>query len=844
MPSSSSSPYPYVVSPEAVPARSGLAPEVDPVYRALHPLPGEVEEGEFDAYIDAQRSEVRQIVANAVGKEADPRYQEAIVRTGAIFEELMYGLPGDPLPEELAVVQDQHGNKHLDFHLDSPLQAETYSYVINNLLMPAGLGEHLQHNRDTIEMSEDQIKHHLVEVVQATPEFAFLLSFQAEPPTEQVDQPLNAFWRQVKEAQAEQTIRDQIGLPRPASLVTQPGADRALRKAHQDIDDMTAPRAEKKEVTPEDPLIKFYTHVLDVLSESLRQKGWGTECLGPAQPMGEGRLLVAGVGGELQRRWLGDLREDTSLMPERRTHDGFPYPAALWAKVTATAVKEILFNFEDYNTYQELLDKVTDDAAGLLYTQLLNTMSQERAGNLHKKFDDPRLLPWLRQPDGPVFDADQVRDRRSITQFGYRSPAPGSRFTTRDEMRRLQRQTFAHVVKRPWPADRPESPRIIQTVSRGKYTPDFDPADADMIIAFREDVGVTHPNYGLVAGQPVITGYKTIGHDAEYNRWGFARREEHDPHSPAHIALPEREAMRVIDRYRDLGLVSLANSLERQDQPTVEQLRKLLSRQRYAFADEVKEPDKIRGTWEDYRDLVWKGRLHVQCDSASDFLNLALDEMFGPASVDRIEGYVLPGQTRRINSVPHAQSVLYRGDNSHILDATPSRVDRNWGLMGVGVPRGGLLKDIVSVVPLSRRRKAPASQLLQPIEVPPLQPLDSSANRVMQRGRESHAALHNLEQQLAVIYDAPVARMYERVGQLPATHPLRRTVAAARLAVRGEIDQQEAAILSGYLDAHAETGQLAPDTLAILRGTARRMDAFVPESLPPRHPDPPQDFVT
>ncbi|HSX15174.1 MAG TPA: hypothetical protein VLF40_00075 [Candidatus Saccharimonadales bacterium] len=387
----------------------------------------------------------------------------------------------------------------------------------------------------------------------------------------------------------------------------------------------------------------------------------------------------------------------------------------------------------------------------------------------HENVWDLDAVGALLLPEGGVLTAQSkvLLDQKYGNQARYANVTSnqGTHVLTRDHMRKLREKRLGNIRT---------DLSIFSGVGRVVF-----------FITPKEDAQLSWPydHRGITlttqyemedAGKlPFIPGAVLVGAN-RYGEYYFSPADK-DPYATCRVPISGRHQRKLVRRYRELGLDSLATRVDSYSDLTVEALREAIEAEsEYLMTDKyigsIYNPEKMR--LDDFKDFVIGGRAQLQCTGAHNFLRLSLEVAFGRGCCGSVSGHLFSGPASRITEEKHIQTTFAHKGYTYILDATPSsneylapsarsRSDHNAGAQASFTP------DYVDV----------GVHKLSSVQVEAISATTVEEVKEPTAAEKLGAVAVGLNKQLCVYFDVPnVDVLYERLHKLPEDDPIRRTL--------------------------------------------------------------------
>lgn len=733
-----------------------------------------------------QIQQLRDAADNASAGRHDELAREQLAQSSEIMEYLWFGNDGTPLPKALrryALPDDETPVLALNPHILSP-----YNFGIAlELLQRSGLQRLVTARQRRYEAQADFIFSPLAYGVAAnTPGYRLLESFNA-PQHLWEERPLTTTERLIEEQAAEYAVRKRHGLADREPMSGHPNARAELGRMVHRLDEATRyDRRKLPQKPPRKRACEFFSQL--VAREVVRDRGVAGSHL-------EGIQTVAYESAVNKRpRLLEVTTELSSFHTFGESVDTF---AVSQGYLTVPSLRRLRY-ISSGLVGDMALDLFDKDQADRDYTSMLDDLLEEYTQELvadmgklaagayvHGRFES--LVTLLTMPT----EADETLPSPVMAAPELSSLSPET-VVSRSEYRQAQREIWGYIRKRP---AEDTDVRVIQ----------YRPLD-DTLPSASEDVDLTlhlpELNPDLV---PYVPGYELTSYDATRKLFGLRYVAEADPYSECTTRIPVEAQAWLATTYADIGLKELALLVHDASELTVGRLVRLIAETNRYILPHESTPIEVPDTLEDYAKQVKAGRLGMQCVGMSHFPRLTLEAIFGEGAAGVIAGDTLPRDGRRITAVGHQQTTFTDPETSqlYILDATPASFHL------------ALWRDMLRQQIGSLRRYMGLRTRTTDERTAPIRPEPQTIPLPEQMSEETIAAYRHelivqtkdaLVLQLRMLYGKegqplPQDQMYKVVVGLPADDLIFRSLSAAHLAARGQLEQEEAARLMRYIQA-------------------------------------------
>lgn len=610
------------------------------------------------------------LVDKAIASAADPQLQIALEKWRIVKRYELFGQPGDAPPKEIAffkLVSQVHGPSYnSNGGFCSRCADKAYEAVSNR-----SKDELVAFERDceaALESQKPNVKEALVAYLRTSPAIKYIATLGSVP-SDTVDAPDLATITSLK---AEIERKHGLSLTDDAGRSRQPNQDLAtylstVRQANREFTvrmEMLEPQSHQRSrntdsANPSPKRVWERTiHMLSLISGQkvtlkevtktdveLRYETGGSALL-------KAFLIVWDVRHQFPAL-KADSDEETRLNFEllanflRRTAEsGFREP---FAKVLNAAIEQ---------TATEALDRITS--------------IKKRDGELGNLF---RLVPEASIHLGRLHYSDY--HYRAHKEWDTRTAGAEVKFYTREEEAESEKQIIGKFLKAP----KNEPSRLLLSVDAAGLTT-FETPGVNEEIRLLLNKGFK--------GRPHIPGYiltsaKNTDGGAVY---GFARDPSGDPLARATMSIEaiertkqagESARLRLASKYRELGLHTLGDALEKIGDITVAQFVSLIKGETYYPKSSPKEPALPKSfsptSLDDFAPIIRDKRLWAQCTGSGSFLEHSL-RFLGFEDVGVVDGVLLNFEEHNITAVKHRQTYLNYGGR-YLLDATGSRANRS-----------------------------------------------------------------------------------------------------------------------------------------------------------------------
>ncbi|HUD06958.1 MAG TPA: hypothetical protein VMR34_03665 [Candidatus Saccharimonadales bacterium] len=727
----------------------------------------------------------------------NPDQQRAVALYAGVLDWHYFGKPNDPIPEGMVLTVESDGDPGISLDYRIPYindQLGSLGTRIAEAGMNDGLAPYFKEMKERRPLVQKVIKDFILN----SAEYQLLSSFddaivQAEP------SPLNPYWRQIRETQIEQALREKYGVEPDETISLGSPMHLELRRDLYQLDRETM-------VTPEVP---------DESSSALqRARAYltpfiATEFEDDHDELRFGRILydpgnglyVAGEGEDdedaIDELWDYCTQASRKMSPNIFVGDEKLREIAIGFMKIAM---EVILDPRSSGSYQKILETAVDQAINYNLDDLNETIYPSPSNYIYGSLQSPLLT---RSPTGETYDYDQVRSlshRRYTSRENWGDVfGSKSRLATAEQLWRDENFQAGQVEKYA-PANYRTEMRLIQTRER------IEPMGAR---STEEDLVITLSMRAEPGIVPYIPGYELVSISPFYDRYGFRVDPEGDPYQTCQVVINKERREKLYRNYESIGLAELAQQVEARSRLTVSELASLI---RSASIYHV--PEKMSGLGSDdplsssmtyldvfgsFSKVVLSGKLHVQCTGAASFLKESLGIAFGLGSSAITSGNNVINPTNDfISMAGHAQTVFTHNGKQYILDSTPSHTS--------GERPGGAIEETDYYV---QNRKAPLAPKLvladHDREVLTREPLPEKT-----LDEQITNLVDSMVERSKIVFGLPNnQKLYELLIKLPASDPARSTFELLLQAQRGKLSFEEIKTKAEYVSACSEA---TPDT--------------------------------
>jgi hypothetical protein len=399
-----------------------------------------------------------------------------------------------------------------------------------------------------IDKNGAEIKATLVEFLRQSPEYQLLASFD-RPERQVKDEPLNPYWRQVRQTQIEHEVRTKYGINHGEDFIAGSPAQRELGKRLYHMDDETKPQLSKP-IGGKVGLHRARNYLTPFVVEALNE----------GKDEHEKRTLK---GIYFENEWLGGVAigyKEAAGKDEEDEFWDFAGPAGyLLSERIYTGHKDIqhisglfaglaieqIFHPGNRNIIEALEDAIEtaveiteDDMRGML-----------PGGHMTSYPGGIDFL--LKAPQAEVIEDGEIPAREWYDRTWENVFRRNSQFSTRGELLRDQRK-IEGVVRKYGPDNfRVAARLILKTLC---LNPEIIDGQEDLVIELWNHDNET---------EPFIPGYKLTTKDG-YGRFGFEVDSNGDQYARCNVPVNKQRRAKLAGEYRTLGLNTLADKLEAQ----------------------------------------------------------------------------------------------------------------------------------------------------------------------------------------------------------------------------------------------------------------------------------------
>lgn len=624
----------------------------------------------------------------------DPAQAEVVKQIGGLLEWYILGEAGDITPEGLIFLKNES-------HPGAPrfprnLFAAEYRIEVDGriahlpdqgfLLDPLlgqykelGLMDELEKAWDLLPVED--IKGAVSELISESPTYGMFAAFDVKKPTK-AEQPLNLYWRQVRERQVKQEVLGRHALSLEAEVGPGSQAYMDLRRGLFALDDETMRRKEKPRSSDESlrRAVKFVRNIFE--EEFVKVNGEELD-----------QIVFNSKAGELDCITRSGADRGTHGAMEatiNRILDLAGEPECPTRELVGSFTSNLVYRLLDPRSSGELGRLIIDSRKAASHARALDFKSCTTPQFISRT-TYPRLnSAWVisRAPLSEDISREQYEDTVQQTAnqrevYDWKSTfVASSEVHSAEEMKKLESMTYGTVLEYA-PEEYKVSARLVNF--KRSNPGDLPPSD------YEEDLVI----YSYTGNEfvPVVPGYKLVTHEPNEGLWGYVMDPEGDPYKTCNVPIPDESKMILADRYREMGLGDLGDQLLADEALTVSRLVELLRNSSiYIYSkssDSTEAPEWVNqplfaSALEELRPQVRDGKYLTQCTGASAILRLSLESVFGKGCTANISGWVYGSvgtggdddiPSSRISGVKHAQALFVHEDIRYILDATPPVVD-------------------------------------------------------------------------------------------------------------------------------------------------------------------------
>lgn len=503
----------------------------------------------------------------------------------------------------------------------------------------------INQNKNALEQSVESL-------IKASPMYALLQSFDDN--TTAKPQKLNEYWKQIRTGQEEHVIKKRHGIPvsetlnqRTANSNLVFSAQKALQKAIYKIEEETMPQVTNH-------------------GSSTYEKVYAWLMTGIASQRSSSEELITSLHTDPDEDYLRGTNADGEDIWLHDDHYSFcgDLGEQLHREALTTNNREIALWLALY--YSE---KVIKKGPGVKHSEALDSaVKQTVAAHLDDIASDPNYhIPSIRKPSGLTYRSAPVK----YITLEHRNTVQYTDVVSSEWQRELESETFGWIRS----ADRPyaDGRIIIEAPLDQQYNPSPDRYDMSLNIDSYRYTD-TDETFGR---SPQIPGYDIVGR-SDYT-W-YYERSDHDPYGPTNIEIPDERKQSLAEMYHSIGLVDLAQQVDKSESLTVDDLVQLIQiHSEYTFDDSYKlHHGQLENGLSAFTKCIDRGVLQVQCTGATQFLLASLTHAVPEIGASSASGVLLPNfdgqheESLRINKLGHSLVRIFSKGKMFILDATPA----------------------------------------------------------------------------------------------------------------------------------------------------------------------------
>lgn len=609
----------------------------------------------------AWRERFGAVVQSELDACVTPQDQALLSKVATLMEWEWFAGPGESLPDGVAM------NNHDDLvFLDDDV--ERYKYAVRDYLMYGRTSPDMR--GPMIELATERhdyfwtnmagsVREAIAGVVKETPAYAFLHALASEAPRD-LDVPLSAAQRMIREAQEEDVVRRTYGLEDTDSLRMHYDAHSTLQRRLYQLDDerMRAPKRQEA-----DPKKRLMNYIIHELNEFHGHKGDEQ-----VVEIVQGEYDLAGLIRDGRREHIGDEMYETSdnwiSANERngpRTMAGYDWS---WNLL--------------YNLARELADPENKHLSALEVLDM-SVLPVDDSYFYEAKTVAPGLKVYLHRDDIPIIKERYVPGKRWRPHTSEKDYAD---VIGADVLADDGREVIAHIAGS---ARRDVAGRVVTAARRVTHDKPRHINDYSFMLFVDSDEGNDWRLFGYSAIdslecndideiEPYIPGYQVAAHDPDEGVWYFKQAEEDPYKGSAEVSIGESGKDRLVAQLRSIGMGPMAEELSSYTDINLAQLVTMLqSHSDYTFDKKYRIPSyqSTSLTDEYFGQLVdEKGRLQVQCTGAATFLRHILQTALPGGQVMNVSGHMVNNKGN-ISDIGHMQVMVVHEGRQYFVDATP-----------------------------------------------------------------------------------------------------------------------------------------------------------------------------
>lgn len=599
----------------------------------------------------------------------NPEQQQALATYANMIDWQIFGRPYDELPDGLVLISDEDDDLCVATDPTNPYLNYELGFV-DEALFEAGLSEAIRPAIDELNERQEEIEAVVKDCIINSDAYKLLASFD-ETQTKPETQPLNTYWRQVREQQIAEKIRHRFGINSGESIPPDSPFHQEFRREAYYLDNETMPQSQTVDGADK-ALQRARNYLIPYVAEDFNKTQSGrSEFVEVEYCEDDGLYIRSSTDEKGQASYeLWDYARDTGYTLGQKLSAEDDETRMIAYKFLGVAIETIL-DPRNTSTYKEILDSVVESAVSYA-VDTFRQVSTVRSMSLISTFDDGESVV-LRKPQASAVDNKWHSEvNRSTPKYNWRDAFNTDyELSTREEILSNERLTTGWVNKY-GPANFRTDGRLILSQRRqeplGSQT-----GEDDLTIEFT--FGYNRSNI------PFIPGYKLTSESPFQNRYGFKVDPEGDPYRPCPVIINQKRRKSLADTYSGMGLHTLSGQILSKSKLTVAELGQLIKDSsvyhvpdqlfRYDRENPLQSNQSYNMNFDSFAKVVDNDKLLTQCTGASSFLKLSLESVFGRSCASIVSGNVLLANDARIDGRLHAQTIFTHKGRQYIIDTTP-----------------------------------------------------------------------------------------------------------------------------------------------------------------------------
>lgn len=576
----------------------------------------------------------------------------------------LFGEPGDPLPKNTILLENKDSNALPEIVTDARLPYHDIEQLVYQVVGKDIFTDLNKNIKTFLNAQKPDIRQSLSEILAQSDVTAFLLSFAAPQP-EVKKEPLNPYWRRVREAHIDEDVRLKYGLAVGATLFsgTSEWHERA-RRVNQ-LDDQEQDRVTDTKKDSIDRARIFFTTLYErVFNEENRIKNGKTFTSISFPEEQDSLAQLHFVDNQGKNHTIATLHYDAQvanlflrLIGSNEEQDG---------ALQSHFVRSFLFKLHSFSaaSLEEMVANANAETTGEVTNSLVRSKFTTGGETSHyiDCYSNGLLRPTKALEATPIVSRTSFsrgNERRQRSRKSWYDALHGSY-----EVNRAFDYSIGTVIAH----DRTDhvSSRLLFYDQDGAAKPlpeTNEHGQADLIISI-----------GLSDGDlPQIPGYSTVAiRDGRMkSRVEFIKNPEGDPYATCDVPIPQENLHELLEAYETIGLFDLAKALNSPNCRTISQAVQIIQQHSRYIDFDLSDVKQRISKLSEFAVVVKDGKLETQCTGAASFLSKTLNLLYGNTVSCIVGGQLITNGEKEITSTGHAQVLFAHNGYQYLLDSTP-----------------------------------------------------------------------------------------------------------------------------------------------------------------------------